>query len=141
MERPAGFMQVLVPSQVLTASGNSGPLALNFPPNDASFIVQTSAVSGTSPTLGTHLQTSIDGGNTWIDFASCTQITGNITYWIKWSSRNFSNQQVPPVVSGDTLLAASQTLNGPIVPSMIRVRWVIGGTTPSFTLSVTAILN
>ena len=68
------------------------------------------AASGTTPTLDLALQTSVDGGTTWQTVKAFSQKTGTTT---------------------------DVGVFGPL-GSKLRWSWTIGGTTPSFTFTVTA---
>lgn len=72
------------------------------------------AASGTTPTLDVKLQTSFDGGSTWVDVASFAQATN---------------------ASGDQ----TKLFSG-VGPSC-RWSWTIAGTTPSFTFSIASKFN
>jgi hypothetical protein len=74
--------------------------------------LSVTAASGTSPTLDVKFQDSPDGGTTWFDIAgtSFTQATGTTTQVVS-ASRKFARK--------------------------VRCVATIGGTTPSFTFSVT----
>lgn len=104
----------LQPLGAVTASGNGAACDVTrF--RDAVVMLDVTAVSGTSPTMTAKIQTSDDGGTTWYDLpsASFTAATAATTQAIQIT--NF----------GDT----------------IRAAYTVGGTTPSFTFSVKAILK
>lgn len=71
--------------------------------------VNVSARSGTTPTLDVNIQDSLDGGTTWNTVGSLTQLTA--------------------VAVGVKRLNLRDTPTGPL----LRLNYVIGGTTPSFT--------
>ncbi len=136
-----GRTQVLVPSGAQTASGNSGPLNLSAPPDHLNLLLNVTAVAGTGPTLDVYVQTSLDGGTTWYDFVHFNQVTAVGEQVAQWSQWNAANANKAPTVTGDAVLAAATVINGPIVPQQVRVKWVIGGTSPSFTFAVTAAMS
>lgn len=74
------------------------------------FIVSTSAVSGTNPTLDIMMQESIDGGITWRDSYQFPRITSVTSFQL-------------PIMSN--------------LGSAYRFNYTVGGTSPSFTLSIT----
>lgn len=97
-------------SSAKTATGNTSSLACEVC-DELAVWVNVSAVSGTTPTLDLSVQWSQDGGTTWADGEpadSFTQITG------------------PKVVTKRVARKGDH----------YRVRWVIAGTTPSFTFTV-----
>jgi hypothetical protein len=119
----------------LTASTTSGALTLP-PASSYRIFCQVGTVSGTSPTMVVSFATSFDGGTTYNTFMSTTTISATGSY-----------QQLiirPYLGFGDTATSASSTLlgttdlaaniinNGPIDPQHVKVRIVIGGTSPSF---------
>lgn len=78
--------------------------------------INVSARSGTTPTLDVNLQDSLDGGTTWNTVSSLTQITA--------------------VGVGTKRLNLRDTPAGPL----LRLNYVIGGTTPSFTFTARTFL-
>jgi hypothetical protein len=109
--------QILVASAAHTISGNSDTITGIVDCVGAVILVNVSAASGTTPTLDFTLQTLDPASATWVDLASLTQITttGRVT------------KIVYPNASG----ALYQVL-----PFPYRIKWVIAGTTPSFTFSI-----
>lgn len=103
---------LLIPSAAQTVSGNSG--SVSCPQVDRLAVdVSVTAVSGTSPTLTLFLERQgLDG----------------IWYAI-WSPTAITAAGVASTSVGHGL-ATAQSITG-----TIRLRWVIGGTTPSFTFS------
>lgn len=102
----------LLPSGALTASGNSG--AISCPQIDRLAVdVSVTAVTGTTPTLNLFLERQgLDG--VWYSVWAPTQITA----------------------AGTTSTSVGHGLaTNAAITGLIRLRWVIGGTTPSFTLS------
>lgn len=141
MPVPTGIVQILTAPGTFTSTEVFPPSALVIDATHASFILQVTAASGTSPTLNVRLQTSPDGGTTWIDFVSFFQVIGLSTQWMPWSIINIRNNVANTISTGNNVLAAGAAIDAPIVPNLVRISIVIGGTTPSFTFSVTAILN
>ncbi len=108
----------VVASSARTTNGNSGALVIGRAPETVSVFIDVTAASGTSPVLVVHLDTSPDGGTTWFSLGNTSNITA----------------------AGQTRLGSSvynATACGPIY----RVRWVITGTTPSFTFSVDSLVT
>jgi hypothetical protein len=138
------MVSVLVASATKSASGNSGILNLGLgmgSPDAANFILNVSA-SSSPTTLDVYLQTSTDSGTTWYDFGHFTQVGAVSTsiQALQWSRRaNDATNATAVIVTRDAALAAAKVINGPIVDSAFRVKWVIAGT--SYTFSLLAILD
>lgn len=107
--RDTGKQERLVASGARTTSGDTGPLHGYGPMQ--SLIIQSavSAASGTSPTLDVVVEDTVDGGATWNIVHTFAQATA-VGSAVARISTPFSNT--------------------------IRVRWTVGGTTPSFTFAV-----
>lgn len=101
----------LVASAARTTSSNSGAIAGFSDVNNARIQLNVSAASGTTPTLDVLVEGTVDGTN-WYTLNTFTQKTG---------------------ATNDVALVQN------IVGDQLRVRWTIGGTTPSFTFSVVAV--
>jgi hypothetical protein len=82
-------------------------------------LVNVTTVSGTTPSLAFFVDTSSDGGTTWMQIASGSAITATGFQLIPLGA----GSSATPVLFGDT----------------IRLRWTISGTTPSFTFSAVGI--
>jgi hypothetical protein len=110
------YNATLLSSGARTATG-TGDTACGFGKFTKIAVQQTvSAASGTTPTLDTILQHSIDGGTTWFTLVSMTQRT---------SAAN--ELKVYADVEGTT---------AQLIGDCLRVSYTIGGTTPSFTFAV-----
>ena len=141
-----GYVQTLVASAVQSASGNSGAINLGSitgaAPDAASFILNVTASSAPT-TLDVYLQFSTNQGTTWTDFAHYTQVGAVSTniQLIQWARRSqaLNAANTADTVTGDAVLAAGVVLNTPIIDNYFRVRWVIAGT--SYTFSVIGILD
>lgn len=97
----------------LTADENSSGVDVwDFDRGEFVAVLVADAVSGTTPTLNVRLQTSPDGGTTWVDIPSAafTQVT-----------TTDSNQVL--VVSNAGIL--------------VRAVFDVGGTTPNYNVSLT----
>lgn len=97
-----------VASAARTVSGNSGAIA-SLGGQSLSGVIAVTAVSGTAPTLDLTLEESFDDGTTWQTIWSAPRLTGAGTV------------AVPPM----------------LVHGRRRWAWNVGGTTPSFTFSIT----
>jgi hypothetical protein len=138
-----GGTLTITASSAKTTSGNSG--VVQFPegaPDAVQFILNVTA-SSTPTTLDIYLQHSPNAGTTWYDFAHFAQV-GAVSTSIQaltWSRRTgptiAATQAV--VVTGDAALAAGVVINGPIVDNYFRAKWVVAGT--SYTFSLTGIYD
>lgn len=136
----------LAPSQQLIVSGQvvSADLATSAVfnvPNDAeelTFLVQSAAKTGTTPTVVTALQTSPDGGTTWRFTGNNTlhsDINGLVTMAF---SRQRHAGQAAEVYSADApaVGAANAAKNGP-VNRKCRLLFRLGGSaSPAMTMTV-----
>lgn len=95
-------------SSAVTTTGNTGTIADDFGCG-LSALINITAVSGTTPTMDLILQESYDNGTTWQDVYHCPRFSATTTF------------AVPNMIIGG------------------RRRWsyIIAGTTPSFTFSIT----
>lgn len=123
-----------------TTSGTSANLTLNMS-SSYRLIVQAQTVSGTSPTLQIVLATSFDAGTTYNEILSFANLT---------TSGQGRQMLIRPYLGlGDVATVAVSTLlgtsdiaagdlvnNGPINPAFIKIRWILGGTSPSFAFQV-----
>ena len=104
----------LATSAARTTNGDSGtaPWGVGGAPNQPLRVqLDVTAASGTTPTLNVFVEDSLDGGVTWNSVGTFTQRTT--------TGREAINIQTP-------------------FADQLRVRWALGGTTPSFTFSVIA---
>jgi len=112
-------------SSAKTASGNSAAAITNASGNGAVFLINVSAVSGTTPTMTVKLQVQDTVSASWAD------IPGAVT-----ASLTAAGLVMLTVCPGITE-AANSKVSFPL-PRTYRLAWTIGGTTPSFTFSVSA---
>jgi hypothetical protein len=96
-------------SAARTASGNTAVLAGFGDWSKFRAQLNVSAASGTTPTLDVVIEDTFDGGTTWNTIATFTQKTAVAVQAVD--------------VTG-------------LFTDQMRVRWTIGGTTPSFTFDV-----
>jgi hypothetical protein len=106
----------LQPQTVITASGSSGPLNVG-PLTTLACDVNVVTVAGTSPTLSLVVERQgADGG--WYPMWTPAAIT----------AAGITSTSIGPGC------ATNQ-----VVPATIRFRWTLGGTSPSFTYSVSIV--
>jgi hypothetical protein len=97
-------------SGTVSASGNSGDSDLGIY-GAMEVLIKVTSVSGTSPTLDVYVEGKFEVTGDYKTLASQTGINATGTWTF--------------------------TVN-PLIFKLVRVRWVVGGTSPSFTFSVTA---
>lgn len=105
---------VQLASAALTANGQTPPINVPSSIKRGELNVNVTALSGTTPTLDIYVE-GLDDNRVWFLIYHPTQIT-----------------TVSDVSEG--LGDGMQTAVS--LPDVIRVRWVLGGTTPSFTASI-----
>jgi hypothetical protein len=105
-----GVVDIVVPSQARTASGDTGALDGWGVPDVARAQLDVTAAAGTSPTLDVVVEDTLDGVN-WNVVGTFAQKAA--------AGREVINLATP-------------------FADRLRVRWTVGGTSPSFTFSVTA---
>ncbi|GIW67880.1 MAG: hypothetical protein KatS3mg096_748 [Candidatus Parcubacteria bacterium] len=129
--------QNLVPSAARTTSGNSGAIVINdMDMKNVLVRLSVSAASGTSPTLDVYFQQSLDGGQTFVDVAHFLQVTAALTNPHYLNLAVGANNSISSGVGDGTI--AANSLGTSLVSNVWRIKWVIGGTSPSFTFAVDA---
>jgi hypothetical protein len=119
-----------------TTSGTSAALTLP-PASSYRLLVQVQTVSGTLPTLQVIVATSCDAGTTYNEILSYANLTTS-GQGRQMMIRPYLGIGDVATVGGSALLGTADLAagdlvnNGPIVPGFIKIRWVHGGTTPSF---------
>lgn len=120
------------PSAALTATANG--TTYDFPTDieGGAFWVKCSAASGTSPTLDVSFETSPDGGTTWFIIGKMAQrsAAGQWRWKVSFKPVNEAGAESVMAATGSAVV-----LNTPI-GKHLRAVYTIGGTNPSFTLSV-----
>lgn len=123
----------------LTATGTAGPVDAHGAVSGV-FMLLVSAVTGTSPTLDVWLQHSVDGGTTWDDFGHFTQSTAAAT-----RVAHVSFHSTAGVLAGFGLERAAQAkastagvFRDGAIGGLVRAAYTIAGTSPSFTVALTA---
>lgn len=131
----------LTTQTAVTASGNSGALSTlnNFERIAGGIFLLnvSSAAAVVGDTLDVYVQSSIDGGTTWDDFIHFTQVLGN------GGAKKFVATWRRDGVSPTSALHAAQDAalsagvnQGQVGPTW-RVKWVVGGSSPSFNFTLT----
>lgn len=112
-----------------------GATQTNYNARGAYITVLISAVSGTTPTCAIYLQYSVDGGTTWATYGPAPLVTATIAgnyYFCVYPAGLGSGASIGNLALGGS--TASALVNAPL-PRTWRLAYVIGGTTPSFTIS------
>ena len=132
MRKPFKTKRLL--ADTITAWGATGAIILEDEEfKQLAVHITVDNVSGTTPTVIFTVQQSLDGGNTWLDWVTTLPMDGFIIAddWL-WGGKMSWGAPSPEddglQVAGGGGLAA----NGPIISSVIRVRYDITGSSPSF---------
>lgn len=129
----------LVASNAVITTGASSAFTL---PVASSYhlYLNASAVTGTSPTGDFILQTSIDGGTTYVNLPMrSVQVTAagcqHFVFRLGVNGADVATQTAAAATGG--------TLGKPIIPDLdfMKLAYTIGGTNPSITFSLTAIMQ
>jgi hypothetical protein len=145
----AGERRVVLLKPTTAAASSVDTLPLDVAGYTAAIIaLNVTAQSGTTPTLDVYIQQEIpvvgsndtwgqvpQGASVWDDVVHFTQVTASTGTWV---ASIVGGSSVAAVLK-DAALAAATVRNGPI-GSNWRVKYVIAGTTPSYTFSVSAVL-
>lgn len=124
-----------------TTSGTSAEIALP-PASSYRFLVQVQTVSGTSPTLVLAMATTADNGTTYNEILSSTTLTtsgqGDQILVRPYLGIGDVATRAATSLLGTADLAAAVVVNGPFLGTRgtIKLRWILGGTTPSFAFQV-----
>lgn len=130
--------------EVITISASSAKTTSStaafqlFDPDSAVFYLVVTA-SSSPTTLDMYLQHSLDAGSTWTDFAHFTQVGAVSTSYqaLQWTRKQTDGTGgTNVIVTGDAALAATKVINGPIASNYLRAKWVIAGTSYTFSLKV-----
>lgn len=124
-----------------TAATAEFKLDLNLPVlNGVVLKVDVGYASGTSPTLDLTLQTTADGGSSWLDLAALTQIVAATTNSV------FVPLSVaePAIIAGPVgalTLSAGQVSHLPLLSKGLRLYSRIGGTAAYFNYTADLLIN
>lgn len=131
----------LLATATQTTSGTSAAIALP-PASSYRFIVQVNTVSGTSPTLVLAIAATADGGTTYNEILSTTTLTttgqGDQLMIRPYLGIGDAATRAATSLLGTADLAAAVVNNGPFLATSgtIKLRWILGGTSPSFAFQV-----
>lgn len=97
----------------------------------ADILLDVTAASGTSPTLDVYVEKLLPDRTTWQNIAHFAQATGT-------GKQLFSLVgQAPDFPTVQSQAIAASTVVTTLIGSILRLSWVIAGTSPSFTFSLT----
>lgn len=111
--------------------------ALTLPPAQSyRFICQINTVSGTSPTMVMVLATSFDAGATYNEIVSTSTMTttglGRQLLIRPYLGIGDAATEGSSSLAGVADIAAVVVNNGPMNPQFMKVKLILGGTSPSF---------
>lgn len=120
----------------IAATTTSSSFAIGKAKNDVyTMVVNTTAASGTTPTMDIVVQSSPDKGTTYINLPLRTAQITAVT------NSNFTFRRGFPSIAGVTNLVTADT-GGALVkdcvfdPDYMKIKATVGGTNPSFTVTV-----
>lgn len=143
------WSQKIVASAAKTATGGQ-TFTLPHSALDACFVLDVTANAATTPTLTVDIATSPDQGTTWyacFRFAAITttnliqrmvcvfNASGQNTGTTSTSANSGNVIAITDNTSSRTLLTTAFSSGCPVIPDYMKVRWFIGGTSPSYTLA------
>jgi len=135
--RAAATRTELVTSAAFTASGNSAKFAVATA-TQLVVGVDITAASGTTPLLDLWLQVSDDGGTTWYDMPADWALKGNNAAG-QGSLTPSSGSGIRDIVEAANATSTWLGVYKQVASDWVRVKWIISGTTPSFTFSVSMV--
>jgi len=103
------------------------------------FVLNVTAITGTSPTLDLAIQASPDGGTTWFDWFRFAQVTANTAMTRRlivqpMQGRGEVGSEGAITAGGTGAINANCPAPGAL--NQIRFRYTIGGTSPNYTLGI-----
>lgn len=129
------------------SSANSSAFAIPRNTQVAMFLFDVTTGSGTTPTLDIAIQTSPDEGSTYYNVFRAIQITAVSINRLICDFSSFGGNTATTATNAGGGNAAAITLatsgaltaGAPIIPEYMRIRYVIGGTNPSFAFTTDVI--
>lgn len=98
-------------------------------------IFNITAATGTSPTVDPVLQTSVDGGTTYVNLPlRCTQITATGVRHLVFKLGLGGNEVALESTAADT--GGTLAKNCVFDPKFMKIKFTVGGTNPSVTIQV-----
>jgi hypothetical protein len=134
-----GAMITLLPSTVATTGTGTQVFSWGSGSFDTASLYVNVTTSSGPQTLDVYVQTSWNQGANWADFIHFGQVqtTSSSLQVAQWSRKATSNSATAAVIAtGDANLAAGKVVNGPVWDNYMRVKYIVAGT--SYTFSVFA---
>lgn len=131
------MIKTLIASGAVIATGASSNFTIGLA-DSYTFYLACSAVTGTSPTMDAVLQTSIDGGTTYVNVPwRFTQLTAaaNLELTVRCGLGIGEAGVASPAASTGGVLANPCVVD----PLHMKLAYTLAGTSPSFTFSLTLI--
>lgn len=122
---PSPVIEQTLHSATSTSSSTFGNIIVSA--NTAVLFLDITAASGTSPTFNLYVQRLLPDSTTWTDICAFTQATGTTQEWFSLVS---GSNQIGSVSDAALTAATSENIN---FGYKWRLKWVITGTSPSFT--------
>lgn len=129
-------------AQVATtgATGSSGAIVTrDFDFNQLVFLLAVSSMSATA-TLDVWIQSSADGGTTWYDTLRFPRFTASGAN-PAMGAASLSSMTAPAVIGASTLSSTAGGQGAPLLSNVIQAYWALGGTTPSASFNISALLT
>jgi len=101
-------------------------------------LIVSAAAAAAGDTLNVRIQRSYDGGTTYDDFVSFTQVLGNggaKAFIAEWSVYPTAESEMRAPTQA---LAAGGVIQGGPMGEQLKITWTIAGSTPNFTFTVLA---
>lgn len=131
----AGTARFEIQAQVTTTvSSNSGGVSVRDL-REILVFVSCLAASGTGETLDLYVQSSSDGGTTWYDIPA--DVAEEMSAVATEGTTTANKRDILELAADDACVNAVGKYT--VFGDYIRIRWLIAGTTPSYTFSVKAI--
>lgn len=116
--------ETIIPSTALTASGHTNAIT-NYGYSGVTFMINVSAVSGTTPSLEVKVQAKDELSGNFIDVPGA--VVSGLTEAQLWRLTIYPG------------ITATSNINvNNVLPRVYRISYTIGGTTPSVTFSISA---
>jgi len=139
------LVQNLAASATITTNTTGSAQAIPYA-QSYRFLFTIGTVTGTSPTLIGCVATSYDGGTTFQDVLTTTTLstTGqgcSIVFRPYLGAGEISTAQGSSATATATINPTAGTVaNGPIDPRYIKIKWVVGGTSPNFATAACSVI-
>lgn len=123
-------------ARTTTAAGDT----IEFPNcENVTFWLSSGAGTGSTPTLDVALQVTIDSGTTWVTIGRWAQVTSAaVGGGITMTSGRAEGEAAAYITSA---LTGGSLVNNTVLSRKVRAYWTIGGTGPSFTFTVVALVK